>query len=63
MGMKPGSPEPGRDGRLVVVRDDLDQWASADHLAPTRRRRWTIGRGSNRSWICSLDAQEAPATK
>src|SRR3954469_2945224 len=33
--MKLGSLKGGRDGRLVVVSDDLAWCASADHLAPT----------------------------
>src|SRR5258705_4624536 len=33
--MKLGSLKQGRDGRLVVVSDDLAWCASADHLAPT----------------------------
>ena len=33
--MKLGSLKGGRDGRLVVVSDDLAWCAPADHLAPT----------------------------
>ena len=42
--MKLASLKHGRDGRLVVVSDDLAYFADASHVVPTLQGRWRMER-------------------